>query len=780
MLMQSWNPNTVVDTEGKPLVGGRVTVYEHDSNVPASIYTIEEDGTYTAAMNPQLLNDDGRLDATIFMAVAIYDIRIEKPNGDGTFSAFDWFEYGIDVTLKDVDAAEVATVSELMDLDPSVSKKYVTVDDGIRRTYMWDAASTDTPDGGIVVDSNVSGAGNWILLWDCPYLPCGIYGVSPADTSNLPSLLTYSTLVGSAGLATPSVVRFTYGDYDPQVNTVSTKALAFDQGARFVSGKITVPADIIRFGNSGWVGDFSFSSTGCTARSADFRTANAFLSSGADTFRFDAGCTFDDSLLDGEYTLTGKHLEGNGRLPVTYTAGSCIALSGCQVCGRLFSRTLDFVRLSTAYGDGIFGTAGTFDPGRIADGHHVQYDIGPDLDMFESADNFVKVAVERKTRMGALYAVTVLDLEGRTLNNGVALNATNGFTGIRNATIKGLVSAFGQYCNLYNVICTLNVYSTLGCTVSIENSYVSFEQDPVGLVQVASANSHVEIAGANGFNTSTTALNILGGTFQGYLSVSDTYTKSKNVTFNKVILQGSTAWKLNRLFMEDCIGDVRIDLYPWFDSSKYYYEIDFQRNTVTGSGRIWFTGVFTALEPKNDMAGNVQFGVCRIRNNTFIGAAGGVKMLREHPYTFTHFMASTVGPWEYSGNSGDCPVAKPGRISNATTFSQDKKSDPGLPIQWLISDNTFNAWAPYDDYLSQNLPVQAQAGDNVQDSIAELVDSVGGSAYPKNIVWGWSNGLPSPPDLFDEDQNNQFTEYLCLTWDLPVITVPNGITRFPG
>lgn len=778
MMYFSWNPGTVVDDTNKPLVAGRVTVYVHDSNVLADVYTLEG-ADYTAIDNPQLLDEAGRLSQTLFMELGVYDIKIEKANGDGTYDDFDVFEVGLDAKLQDINAVEVADVDALADLDPDVSSNVVTVTDEPRRQYIWDANSTDTPDGGIVVDSNVKGQGNWILLWDCPYLPSSIYGVKNGNYTNMSALLSYSPTVGSFSLATPPIVRLLPGNYNSGLTYVSTKKIAFEPGAKF-TGTMMVPCDIEVFGDNGdYIGNIEFTKLGCTAHSSWYPTVEQFWLSGAQYMMCDATNHFTATTIKYGIDLANKTVSGIGTLVSGYANGAKFVVKANSCIPDGFFTVNDYVEISVdGFGDRIFRNGASWDPGLIVDGHHQQYNVAPDLDTFRNADNWVSTIVERKSRLGGIFNMNYVDLQGRTLSNGIALNASNGFIGVKNGTVNGLISVFGQYCNLYNVVGNLNINSNIGATVTMEKSNVVFQMAPTGLVQVVSRDSSIYLSGNPGIDVSETALDITGGTFQGFLGVTNPYVKSKNVVFKNVNFVGSTAWRLNRLFMNDCAGDVKIDLIPYAENGEYLYEIVFTNNMLLGSGRLWFTGVFSQAAPMADMAGNVKFGICNIVNNAFYGGAGGIKMLREHPYTFTHFMNYTVGPWTYENNYGDCPIVKPLRISNSTTFSQEKKTT-GLSVEWLISDNTFNAWAPYQNVLAQGVPEPAQAGDGVDDSMAEVVDSVGGTSEPHNIVYGWSCGLTSPSDLMDEDQNNQFTEYLCLTWDLAVINVPNGITRFP-
>lgn len=790
MKMSLDNAPYIDRSNGQP-IEGRVRVCEHGTNVLANIYVMSGQ-QYVQVTNPQLLHG-GYTDDSLFAELGLVDAVVYKYIGeegmmsidspDSDFEMVDTYTYGMDYDPSSTDSNTVSTVDGLHDADPVLGTVTVTwysePGDCFPRTYIWDADCQNEEDGGYVIRSDVSDTGRWVLLWDDEVLPCCVYGVSAGEESNMNLLLNYPDVVGSFQLKTAPCVRFLAGTYTSNVTYSTSKELCFDKGAKFPNATFSCPN--IRLFNQAndYIADFEFTGDNVTAHSSWFRSASAFLLSGASTLIIDPANHFANSLIKYAVMLENKVITGANRLPVTYQAGAYIGLQNCTVEGRVFSRTLDYVRFVTMAGDKNLITTGTFDPGRIADGHHTQYDMAPDLDWFESPDNFVAVATERKTRMGNAYPTTVIDLQGRSLTNSIAMNATNGFTGLRNGSVNGSISVFGSTCNLYNVVGDVAVNAT-DCTLVAENSHLTFSTAPSGLAQLVARDCDITMAGNPAIDVSSTALNISGGTFLGFLGVSDPYTKSKNVVFQNVRLAGSTRWRLNRLYCHNCVGDVLIDMYPYEENSSYWYELDFQRNNLQGSGRIWFTGVFSQSEPRTDMAENVKFGVCRILNNDFSGGAGGVKMLREHPYAFQHFMNPVCGPWDYSGNTGDCPVVKPARISNATTFSQAKKSDPAMvDQQWIISDNTFNAWAPYQVTLSQNIPEMAKAGDGIEDCMAEVVASIGESAYPRNVAFGWSTGHPVSSDLMNEDANNQFVEYLCLTWDLPVMNVPGGITRFP-
>ena len=774
---------------GLPLEG-RMSVYMADSDVLADVFVLE--GTdFVQTVNPLLIHG-GHLDDSLFVEAGLYRLKLERYTGpseqmsaespDEYFEQCDVLEVGTDFNVDAHIATQVDTVDALRSVDPAMGavtvKWYSEPGDCVPRTYIWDADSQDSEDGGYVIGSDISDSGNWILAWDDEILPCSVYGVKPDDEGNMNLLLGYPSAVGSFHLATAPCVRFLVGTYRSNVDYTTTKELVFDAGATFPYAGFTCPRAHVLGNNTSYVADLIFTSTGASAHSSWFRSVNGFWNCGAKYFYLDTTNYFFSSVLTASVTLTDRVIVGSSRISMTYASGTYIALQNTSVVGRVFSKTQDYVRLMTMYGDEIFSTVGTLDPGLISAGHHTQYDLAPDIDWYESPDNFVRVATERKTRMGAVYNVTVIDLQGRTLTNGISLNATNGFTGIRNGSVNGYISAFGTTCSLYNVIGTLNVQSEQGCTVNVESSHITLPQAPVGLSFLYSRDSHIVSLGNPGIDTSETALNISGGIYQGFLGTSSPYVKSKNVVFEGVRIEGSNAWKLNRLWMHNCTGDVKIDLYPHGSNSDYSYEIDFQNNILLGAGRIQFTGVFTPTEPKNDMAGNVKFGLCRILNNAFYGSERGIGILRCHPYTFTKLLADNPGNWEYSGNSGTCPLEKPHNLSYGTEFAGGT-TVTDVNVQWRVSDNAFSLFLPRQEYITYNgTPTQAYVGNRDTEFMCELINSIGESSSVHNMKWGVCCGQTPPADYFVEEDNDLLVVKVCVTNDLPTVAAPNGILRF--
>lgn len=325
MIYFSWNPGTVVDLEGRPMAAGRVTVYVHDSNVLATVYTLEG-SSYVVADNPQLLDDAGRLSATLFAEIGIYDVKIEKDNGDGTYEDFDNFEIGIDSsTIVGGSGAEAPDVEALTEMNPDDVGNLVTVMSAPVRTYFWDPDSVDTPDGGIVVDSNVKGEGNWILVFDGAYLPSSVYGVKDGDVTNINSLFNYATTVGSANIATPPAILLEQGTYNVPGTYICNKHLAFAPGAKIASGTVQVKSDIEVFGaRTGYLGDIKYINAGCTAKLSWFRTRTGFRDCGASYLFVDSDNTTDNATV----TVTNKELHYSMAKPAWLNLNDCVQIHG--------------------------------------------------------------------------------------------------------------------------------------------------------------------------------------------------------------------------------------------------------------------------------------------------------------------------------------------------------------------------------------------------------------------------------------------------------------------
>ena len=197
-----FNPGSIVDLNGSPLVG-RVTIYEHDSEIVKTVYTLEGE-TYTQAENPQLLNVAGRLDDTLYFDASVVDVKVERYVGeeglmseespDEDFETFDVYSYGF--TL------DIGTAGEIVD---TVDDLRTTPDerrDGQRARLLLRGGLFPAPlrvgclllgyrGRRLRLASSLTAEGRWILAYDGETIPCTWYGVRPNNLSNIASLLGY-------------------------------------------------------------------------------------------------------------------------------------------------------------------------------------------------------------------------------------------------------------------------------------------------------------------------------------------------------------------------------------------------------------------------------------------------------------------------------------------------------------------------------------------------------------------------------------------------------------
>ena len=182
--------NQFFDDSGKPLSGGRISIFRHDSDTLAELFTIDGD-IYREAENPVITATDGRIQ-TLFFDAAIVDVRVEKLNGDGSFELLDTFQQGFDYPTAKNDTI-VNGMDGLKKADTNLGIVCVYGYDETTlapaRHYVWDDSCTNQPDDGVIVMSENTETGRWVLLWDDEKLPCSIYGITPGKEANISAFL---------------------------------------------------------------------------------------------------------------------------------------------------------------------------------------------------------------------------------------------------------------------------------------------------------------------------------------------------------------------------------------------------------------------------------------------------------------------------------------------------------------------------------------------------------------------------------------------------------------
>lgn len=669
MRIQIGNEPYLYRPTGLPLEG-RLTVYKLNTDVKAKTYTLE--GTnFVQAANPVLLHS-GLPDDSLFVDVGLYTIRIERyigPEGqmsvespDEYFEIVDQYEAGLDFDPQASSANVVDTLEDLQEC--AVEMKYVTVlwhtteGDCVPRQYIWDAQSHDTIDGGYVVGSNKSDTGRWILLWGDEILPASVYGVTPANEGNLNGVLSYPPTVGSFFLKTAPCVRFQPGIYNNALEWVTDKELVFDGGTKFTGATFTCPRARMMGTFASYVANFIFTARDAEAHSSWFRTVQGFWQCGAKFLFLDTTNYFVNSAIAGQVSLADKVIFGNGRIPCTYNTGAYfLVTANTSISGRIFS-SADFVRFGAdGWGDGIFARAGTWDPGLISQGHHIQFDSTPDLDLFESTERWVATMVERRARISEqVWSDFTLDLQNRRFINS-QLNVGT-FRDIRNVYCNRLyIGNNGADITLHNV--HANEVSAICRYLTVYDSDISFP-------------SEAAISAMWGYDSRINSSMIwrtpsiqcifercwIGIVFNRVTN--NEHTESL-LSFTDCQFQRNVGIETKNLEMYRCRTDNgSIKIYPYKDGDTYRMRVTLIGNAINSAYPVEFT--------KIDMIDGRYQEDCydivlnwNITGNMFSGNNEGLRMRywqnRTGSYWSRMFIKGGTGVHSivYEGNVGQCP-----------------------------------------------------------------------------------------------------------------------------
>lgn len=777
-------------------VEGRLKIYDNDTDVLSTVYTLE--GTeFVECVNPALIHA-GFLDDTRFLEFGLYTLKVEKFIGipgtmsaeseDSEFAPIDQFKFGTDFDDDVGTAHTVAGIAELRNADPELGS--VTVNwydepgDCFPRTYVWDPDAVNNEDGGYVIASNVSDSGRWILMWGDEILPCTVYGVHEGAESNINLLLNYPAMVGSFGMLTAPCVRFTSGAYGSSVTYSTTKEIVFDNDVVFAGATFVCPRARFIGDGSLRVADFRFTATDMVAHSSWFRTLDAFWHCGANTLMVDTVNGFADTKLRSTVDLQGKTVHGYNSLVTEYVNGAYFKVGLTSHVPDKFFSTSDFVQvLSAGMGDEIFKDAGAWDPGSIAQGHHVLYSQVPELELFRSADRWLATMIERRARLSTqVWDLDTIDLQGRTVNTFEL--AMDSFGNVRNGTIDGYVVKHGGSLGLTNV----NGGVTLdGATLAVANSTVHVTADSNNVSSISSVDTLLTLDGANGIDPTDTTLTVAGGHLTGNIRISDahanSYGSTKQVTLRNVVVDGHWNWRVAMISMSGCDADVRIELLPVLADGLFYYNCDIADNRFYGASRIQFTVFVNALNPHPELDGALRFNMVRIVGNRFDGSdVRAIRRLHWNPETLNKLWndADHVGAWEYRGNTGSCPKMGPGYLNNLGKWNTVESSGG---YGWLLHDDGFFVWCPYLTYGDGSIQVARDPSGVLVNELAPwalVFSELGGGGHA--TVYGYrtaASPVEVSADPYSEDVNDTFFVRLAMTDRTATPATPAGTTLYP-
>lgn len=661
IMMQAYPAQTFVDDTMKPLVSGRLTVYKHDSNVLADIYTLEG-ADYVSFANPVRLDEAGRLAASIFAELGVYDVKLEKYNGiDDSFELFDNYEIGIDAKLDQIGRDSVADIEALMDLDPSVSSNIVTVESYPVRNYIWDANAIDTPDGGVVVGSDVSDTGRWLLLWDCPYLPSSVYGVIDGDTTSINALFSYARVIGSYNISTPPAIRLERGTYSLAGYLVCQKHLALDPEV-VIDGSIGLYDDLELLGRAEpghAIGDFQFLHKGCTAYSWWYPTVQDFWTCGADRLVVCKTNYFTDTKLTVQVDLADKVVEGDGTLVTAYTNnGKFRVWASTDIPDNFFTPTYDKVYSGDCLGDRIFKD-GTWDIGLISAGHMQEF-ASYNIHDYSRTTVWWRVMEYKKAQLGSIFT-DVLDLQGRTLD---VRPVNRGFTYVRNGTFAAGLSLAGESTTdftLDNVQCS--DVSVAGRYLTVIDSNIIIPNEPASLSALWVNGGRI----TSNYTWTRTGLQVsMNRAWNGigFNRVTDNKTRDAVLSFVDCTFMDNTVLKSKNLSLRGCtLNGCTVEIYPYYDTTNSVYKmvVDLVGNTFVSTVPVKFTKLDGGDMGVHDQCYNVECS-WNIVNNSFSGNSEGIQCRyfanRSNGNIYTQrFIALGNDKFfvNYSGNVGQCP-----------------------------------------------------------------------------------------------------------------------------
>lgn len=688
-----FSPESIVGLDGMPLVG-RVTLYAHDSDTEIDVYTLEGD-TFVQAANPQLLDNAGRLTATLFFEASIVDVNVEKYIGaegmmsvdspDSDFETFDTFETGFDPQELSP-RTSVDTIDELMDTavnNVAVNVVgYYGVGDCVPRTYYWNAESEDTIDGGYVVGSRIVDTGRWILLWNDEQLPSSVYGViAGVNESNINAFLTYPSVVGSFEQKTAPMPRFEAGNYTTDVALVTTKAVAFDRGAKFPDAPITLKSAHMNGGWSGFVSDFTFTDNAAVAHSSWFKTVDGFLTCGAFEYIVDEENYFESNVLSSRRTLEKKKWVSTSRLPVTYSDSGCIVFNGCAFVGTRFFNSSDIVAFAnTVFRDEWFDmTASAFDFD-----NKITCRSGSLNTLLLANFKSVEVYIKAITANGE----TSVDLAGRYVNE----ITTTQFTDLRNVVCNTLsISKPNTNISLHNV--KAGTISVSGNFLTIdEGSDVSFGSIPtVTAIDISNSNVSSSVTFNRPLQISARD-SVFGIT---YNEVTDNETQGASFELFNCTLK-NTGIQAKHLVMEGCCTEgCVIKIFPYKENGDYKIYARLVGNTFDSSAPV----EFTKLDDDECYECLVDWTIV---GNSFAGNSEGLKCRfwsnRLGQHSDKPFIKSVYGNnLVYSGNAGNCPAETPKGI-----YATDSDVNNWQIIE--LGGNVYKSLCKYSNWSKRVFP----------------------------------------------------------------------------
>lgn len=677
--------NQFFDDQGFPLVGGRISIFKHDSDNLNDIFTLDGD-IYRDAVNPIITSDEGRI-PTVFFDAAVVDVRVEKANGDGTYELIDTFQAGFNVPSATNDTV-VNGIDALKDTNTEVGVVSVYgYDSNVAapmRNYVWDPTCTADADDGIIVLSNTTETGRWILLWDDEKLPCSVYGIGPGHEANISAFLTYPDIVSQWNIRTPKIPRFTQGTYTSDTTFSTSKSLYFDDGARFTKANFVCRSVIIPY-NSNYVADFNFNvGYQPVAESRWFRTVRGFWQCGAKELHQSDANFFADTNIGNYGTICAILINRtiSGR-PLTMTGGANLEFNHCNIQDYSLSTNWYTVFKNCDFCDRWF-----------VDGN---WDFGTDVthrQLVRSTENRISLDHFADANVFVLHQaanhIPALDLQNRNVSG---ITGDMPFTLIRNAVID--YAHFNHNITLEN--CVVNhlylehnylVLTTKNCQAVIEHAQVGTWNDNRSSFSL-NTDVNTYYATINWMETGIDLNSHLIGRTE------DDLIHQQNLVMWRCTISNGTISSSNPVFLECNIANTPIYVFPCsiFEELRQTWciSMEFRGNRFNGTSCIRI-GAHNGHSDHLSEVYEVRVDGIAITDNVFNTVVSGITCPfwsgANLSYRFLRGMTTfdNTDPsdrtkdyfpirYEYRGNDGNCPR----QYGGAT--------DSDLPGAWAIASH---------------------------------------------------------------------------------------------
>lgn len=661
----SLSSNQFFDDQGAPLSAGRITVFLHDSDTPCTVYTLSGD-IYSEAQNPILTSEDGRI-PTLFFDAAVVDVKVEKHVGENAYELLDTYQDGFNMPNVKNDTV-VEGIEGLKNTNTAVGIVAVYgYDNNVKapmRHYIWDSTCRANADDGIVVLSNTTETGRWILLWDDEKLPCTVYGIAPGYESNIGAFLTYPDIVSRWNIRTPTIPRFIQGTYTSDTTFSTTKTLYFDDGAKFTKANFVCRSVIIPY-NSTYVADFNFNiGYQPVAESRWFRSVKKFWQCGAKELHQSDANFFEDINIGNAGTicaiLTDRKISGK---PVLMVGGANLEFNHCNFTDYCLSTAWYTVFKNCDFCDRWFND-GLWDFG--TDVTHRQLVRSTEnrisLDHFADANVFVL--------QQAANRIPALDLQNRSV---AGITADMPFTLIRNAVID--YAHFNHHINLENCVVNHLYLEHNYLNLTTKNCQFVLEQGNVGNWNDVRSNISLNTDINTSFATlswSDTAID-MNSHFIG--RTEDDLIYQKQLVMWRCTVNNGTIASSNPVFLECNIANTPIYVFPCAIiegvRQTWMISMEFRKNRFNGGSAIRIGGHNGHSDHITECY-EVRVDGIAITDNVFNTNINGITMPfwagPDLAYRFTRGMTSfqngdpsdrTVDyfstRYEYRGNDGNCP-----------------------------------------------------------------------------------------------------------------------------